>query len=151
MSTASVPSTLRIGDLARLAGTKPRTIRYYEEIGLLETESTRRSGSHRTYTEQDLERLRDVMRMRELLGVSLEELKTLLAAEEARAALRSELQRDDIGPERRRALLVEALGHIDRQIELVRRRAAELGKLDADLAERRRLVKRRLRDLDEAQ
>ncbi len=87
---------LRIGDVARLAGTTPRTIRYYEEIGLLERGAQRASGSHRLYSEHDVERLREVIRLRELLNVSLEELKTLLAAEEARAQLRSELSREDV-------------------------------------------------------
>ena len=66
------------------------------------------------------------MRLKDLLGVSLEELKTLLAAEEARAEVRAQLRRDDVIPERRRELLSEALGHVDRQLELVRRRASEL-------------------------
>ncbi len=142
--------TLRIGDVARLAGTTPRTIRYYEEIGLLESGSERPSGSHRLYSEHDVERLREVIRLRELLNVSLDELKTLLAAEEARAQLRSELQRDDVAPDRRRDLLHEALGHIEQQLALVRRRADELAKLEAELAEKRRKVKRRLRDLANA-
>jgi len=141
--------TLRIGDLARRAGTTPRTIRYYEEIGLLEEASSRPSGSHRLYSEQDLERLREVMRLRELLGVSLDELKTLLAAEEARAELRTQLRRDDVAPECRRELLNEALGHIERQLALVRRRAGELAKLEAELADKRRLVRKRLRELAE--
>jgi len=139
--------TLRIGDVARVAGTTPRTIRYYEEIGLLESGAERPSGSHRLYSEHDVERLREVIRLRELLNVSLDELKTLLAAEEARAQLRTELQREDVQPERREALLEEALGHIEQQLELVRRRADELAKLEAELAEKRRKVKRRLREL----
>ncbi len=143
--------TLRIGDVARLAGTTPRTIRYYEEIGLLESGSERASGSHRLYSEHDVERLREVIRLRELLNVSLDELKTLLAAEEARAQLRSELQRDDVEPARRRDLLHEALGHIEQQLALVRRRAEELAKLEAELSEKRRKVKRRLRDLANGQ
>ena len=64
------------------------------------------------------------MRLKELLGVSLEELKTLLSAEEARAEVRAQLRRDDVDAARRRELLDEALGHIDRQLELVRHRAA---------------------------
>ena len=140
---------LRIGDVARLVGTTPRTIRYYEEIGLLEGAAQRPSGSHRLYSEQDLERLREVMRLRELLGVSLDELKTLLAAEEARAELRTQLRRDDVAPECRRELLNEALGHIERQLGLVRRRAGELAKLEAELADKRRLVRKRLRELAE--
>ncbi len=100
--------TLRIGDLARLAGTTARTIRYYEEIGLLPDGTARMAGSHRLYDDGDLERLREVMRLKSLLGVSLDELKELIAAEDARAALRSELSRGDVEPDRRRALLIEA-------------------------------------------
>jgi DNA-binding transcriptional MerR regulator len=144
--TGTAP-TLRIGDVARLVGTTPRTIRYYEEIGLLAESEIRRSGSHRLYSDTDVERLREVMRLKDLLGVSLDELKTLLAAEEARAQLRSELRRDDVAPARRGELLGEALGHIERQLELVRRRSGELAKLEAELAEKRRRVRRLLREL----
>ena len=86
------------------------------------------------------------MRLKELLGVSLEELKTLLAAEEARAAVRAELRREDVDRERRRELLTEALGHIDRQLELVRRRAGELAKLESELHETRKRVRRKIRE-----
>jgi DNA-binding transcriptional MerR regulator len=142
------PGPLRIGDVARLVGTTPRTIRYYEEIGLLPEAPARASGKHRVYTTAEVERLREVMRLRDLLGVSLDELKTLLAAEEARAAVRAELRREDVDPKRRRALLSEALGHIDRQLELVRRRAAELGRLQDELGETRKRVRRKIRELD---
>ncbi len=144
------PDSLRIGDVARLVGTTPRTIRYYEEIGLLAEAPARPSGRHRIYTQAEVERLREVMRLKELLGVSLEELKTLLTAEEARAEVRAQLRREDVDPERRRELLSEALGHIDRQLELVRRRAAELEKLQEELCETRKRVRRKIRGLDAA-
>jgi MerR family transcriptional regulator, repressor of the yfmOP operon len=140
--------TLRIGDLARLAGTTARTIRYYEEIGLLPDGGLRMAGSHRLYDHADLERLREVMRLKSLLGVSLDELKELLAAEDARAALRSELSRDDVEPDRRRALLIEAQDLLERQLELVRLRAADLGRLEADLADRLGRVHARLAEID---
>jgi DNA-binding transcriptional MerR regulator len=140
--------SLRIGDVARLADTTPRTIRYYEEIGLLPQAPARPSGRHRLYTHAEVDRLREVMRLKHLLGVSLEELKTLLSAEEARANVREQLRRDDVHPERERELLSESLGHIDRQLELVRRRAGELAKLEQELCETRRRVKRRLREQD---
>ena len=139
---------LRIGEMARLAGTTPRTIRYYEEIGLLAPAPARASGRHRTYTPQEVERLREVMRLKDLLGVSLEELRTLLAAEEARAEVRAQLRREDVDPARRRELLREALGHLDRQLDLVRRRAAELGKLERELSDTRKRVRRKIRELD---
>jgi MerR family transcriptional regulator, repressor of the yfmOP operon len=141
-------ANLRIGDVARLVGTTPRTIRYYEEIGLLEEAPARPSGRHRIYTQSEVERLREVMRLRDLLGVSLEELKTLLTAEEARAEVREQLRREDVDPQRRRELLLEALGHIDRQLALVRHRADELAKLQDELSETRKRVRRKVRELD---
>jgi MerR family transcriptional regulator, repressor of the yfmOP operon len=140
--------SLRIGDVARLVGTTPRTIRYYEEIGLLPEPRSRAARAHRTYSQEEVERLREVMRLKQLLGLSLEELGTLLAAEEARAAVRAQLRREDVAPGRRHELLGEALGHIDRQLELVRRRAAELAKLESELTETRRRVRRKLREWD---
>jgi DNA-binding transcriptional MerR regulator len=139
---------LRIGDVARLVETTPRTIRYYEEIGLLPEAPARPAGQHRLYTQAEVERLREVMRLKNLLGVSLEELKTLLAAEEARAEVRAQLRREDVEDSRRRELLGEALGHIDRQLELVRHRAAELERLERELCETRKRVKRRIREQD---
>ncbi|MEA2314410.1 MAG: MerR family transcriptional regulator, repressor of the yfmOP operon [Solirubrobacteraceae bacterium] len=139
---------LRIGDVARIVGTTPRTIRYYEEIGLLAQAPARRSGGHRTYTAAEVERLREIMRLRDLLGITLDELRALLAAEDARAEVRAQLRRDDVDPARRRELLTEALGHIDRQLELVRRRAAELAKLQDELSETRKRAKRKIRELD---
>lgn len=144
----STGESLRIGDVARLVGTTPRTIRYYEEIGLLAEAPARPSGGHRLYTQSEVDRLREVMRLKELLGLSLEELRTVLAAEEARAEVRAQLKREDVDPTRRRELLVEAAGHIDRQLELVRHRAAELAKLKEELCETRKRVKRRIRELD---
>src|SRR3954467_11539443 len=131
---------MRIGHVARMVGTTPRTIRYYEEIGLLEASGPPRpSGAHPEYTEVDVERLREILRFKDLLGVSLEELRALMAAEDARRAIRAEFRRTD-DPKRRHRLLEEAAGHLDRQLELVRRRSAELEELEGDLAERRQRV-----------
>jgi MerR family transcriptional regulator, repressor of the yfmOP operon len=147
-SVAARGESLRIGDVARLVGTTPRTIRYYEEIGLLPEAPSRPSGRHRAYTHAEVERLREVMRLKDLLGVSLEELKTLLTAEEARAEVRAQLRREDVGAPLRRELLGEALGHLDRQLELVRHRSAEMAKLEEELFETRQRVRRKIREID---
>jgi MerR family transcriptional regulator, repressor of the yfmOP operon len=143
-------SSLRIGEVAKLVGTTPRTIRYYEEIGLLPEAAARPSGQHRAYTQAEVERLREVMRLKHLLGVTLEELKTLLSAEEARAAVRAQLRRDHVPAQRRRQLLEEAQGHIDRQLQLVENRQGELAKLREELCQTRKRVRRRLRELEGA-
>jgi MerR family transcriptional regulator, repressor of the yfmOP operon len=137
----------RIGDLAKLTGTTPRTIRYYEEIGLLASEEKREPGAHRTFSEEDLERLRELLRMRELLGLSLEELRELMAAESARASLRREWHEGIEDPVRQRQVLEQAAGHIDSQLELLRGRRDEIEKLTGELEARRRRVRDRLRSV----
>lgn len=139
---------LRIGDVAKLAGTTPRTIRYYEEIGLLPAVDGREPGAHRTYAEADVERLTELLRLKDLLGVTLEELKELVEAEGARAALRREWQEGVEDPVRRRQILDESLGHIAHQLELVRRRRDEIASLESELLAKRKRVRALLRELD---
>ena len=134
---------LRIGEVARLTGTTTRTIRYYEEIGLLPPTPQRQAGAHRLYGEAEVARLREILRLTELLGVSLDELREVLEAETARAALRDEWRSGDVGDDRRREILGEALEHVDRQLALVERRREEIASLEAELrAKRERLLAR---------
>src|SRR5512140_3216776 len=102
MNTAT--DTLRIGEVAERTGTTARTIRYYEEIGLLPTPAGHEKGRHRVYTLADVERLEEVLRLRAALGVSLEELRELVEREEARADLRREFHAADDPGDRRRIL-----------------------------------------------
>ncbi len=146
VATAAAPDrTLRIGELAELTGTTPRTIRYWEEVGLLGTGVQRPEGKHRWYTQADVERVSEIVRLRDLLGLSLEQLSSLLEAESARAHLRDELRQTDAPAERRR-ILEQLLGHITGQLELVRGRLSELDELARELDEKQRLVRQRIRD-----
>jgi DNA-binding transcriptional MerR regulator len=143
--SATAERPLRIGELAELTGTTPRTIRYYEEIGLLGGGAERVQGKHRCYTEADVERVREIVRLRDLLGLSLEQLSQLLEAESARAHLRREYQETE-APDERRRILEQALEHIGTQLGLVRSRLEELTKLAGELEERQKVVKQRIRE-----
>jgi DNA-binding transcriptional MerR regulator len=136
---------VRIGQVALRSGVTPRTIRYYEELGLLPA-SDREQGKHRTYTETDIERLKEVTRLRDLLGLSLDELRSVVVAEAVRADARRRYHESE-SPDDRRSALEEALPHLDMQIGLVRRRAAELKELENDLVDRRKRALRALRQL----
>lgn len=137
--------TLRIGEIAERSGVTPRTIRYYEELGLL-PRSERELGKHRSYTEADVDRVRELKRLRDLLGLSLDELGAMLVAEDSRADVRRRYAATD-SPDEQRALLEEALPHIETQIELVRRRIVALQELETELVEKRKKVLRRRREL----
>ena len=137
---------MRIGEVAERTGLTPRTIRYYEEIGLLQIPPARRKGAHRAYEEPDVERLAELTRLRDLLNLSLDELKQLVEAEEARAAIRERFHATDSDAERLR-LLDAALPHVDTQIGLVRHRIEELKHLEAELVDKRKSILARRREL----
>jgi DNA-binding transcriptional MerR regulator len=140
---------LRIGDVAKLAGVTPRTIRYYEEIGLLPAPDAREPGAHRSYAPAEVERLIELIRLKNLLGVSLDGLKDLVEAEDNRAALRREWHEGVEDPVRRREILESLDRHAQRQLELVRARRDEIAALEAELLERRGRIRRRRRELDD--
>lgn len=141
--SATRERVLRIGEVAELTGTTPRTIRYYEEIGLLPESQQRAQGQHRCYTAADVERINDVVRLRNLLGLSLEQLSQLLEAESARAELRREYEQAE-DPAQRRRILEQGLGHIATQLELVRSRCHELQELERELVDKQQRIAARL-------
>lgn len=65
----------QIGELANLLELSPRTIRYYEEIGLLNSVK-RIEGGKRIYTDKDFQRLRFITRLKHL-GLTLSEMLEL--------------------------------------------------------------------------
>jgi DNA-binding transcriptional MerR regulator len=136
---------IRIGEVAERTGVTPRTIRYYEEIGLLDS-SERRKGEHRLYEQADVDRLLELTRLRDLLNLSLEELKQLVEAEVARSAIRRRFEATESDSERLQ-LLDAALPHVDMQLELVRRRMRELELLEGELVEKRKRILARRREL----
>ncbi|QUC01957.1 MULTISPECIES: MerR family transcriptional regulator [Cellulosimicrobium] len=77
----------QIGEVAERTGLSLRTIRYYEEVGLI-TPSARSHGGFRLYTESDIARLMLVKRMKPL-DFSLEEMRDLLS-------VLDDLERDDV-------------------------------------------------------
>jgi DNA-binding transcriptional MerR regulator len=139
-------TALRIGEVAERVGVTPRTIRYYEERGLLGSGSEREKGSHRTYAETDVARLQELIRLRDLLGLTLEELVELAEAEEARAALRGRWAEDPSDEERLR-IVEEAVKHVERQLALVRGRQATLEEFAAELEAKLSRLRRRRRQL----
>jgi DNA-binding transcriptional MerR regulator len=137
----------RIGELARRAGSTPRAVRYYEELGLL-PERGRARGGHRLYDATDEARLKDLLHIKELLGLSLSDLRAWSEAESARAALRERWNSGDSAEaETRRAIVQEALPHIETQIALVASRRAALEALEDELAEKRRRMREILLEL----
>jgi DNA-binding transcriptional MerR regulator len=132
----------RIGEVAERVGITTRTIRYYEELGLLGAAAARAKGAHRLYTEADITRLEELLRLRDLLGLTLEELVALTEAEEARAALRNQWAESASDSERAR-IVEAAIPLLERQLDLVRTRQQKLADFADELTEKLRSLHRR--------
>ncbi len=72
---ATIVGRYRIGELAQHVGLTERTIRYYEELGLLESVK-RLEGGTRVYTDDDVRRLKFVRKLK-ALGLTLQEMLEL--------------------------------------------------------------------------
>jgi DNA-binding transcriptional MerR regulator len=86
---------LQIGDVAKQVGLSLRTVRFYEEAGLL-TPAKRSPGGFRLYDDDTVDRLQLIKRMKPL-GFTLDEIRALLQ-------VRDELASPDLQPERRTEL-----------------------------------------------
>jgi len=136
----------RIGEVAERVGVTTRTIRYYEELGLLGAGTDRAKGKHRLYTEEDVARLQELIRLRDLLGLTLEELVALTEAEEARAVLRSEYA--ETTSDRERLRIVEAaIPIVTQQLELVHKRQAAVTEFADELDGKLQLLRKRRSEL----
>jgi DNA-binding transcriptional MerR regulator len=91
---------VQIGEVAERTGLSLRTIRYYEEVGLV-TPSSRTTGGFRLYSELDVSRLQLVKRMKPL-DFSLEDMRELLG-------VLDDLEDGDLTPQQR----VDLLGRLD--------------------------------------
>ena len=78
---ASSKELARVGEVAERLGVSPRTIKYYEELGLVEPEA-RSPGGFRLYGEEDVLRLERILRMKGM-GYSLAAIRELLAVRDA--------------------------------------------------------------------
>ena len=150
MSTQTEKRRYRIGEVAERAGVTTRTIRYYEELGLLARAGERTKGAHRVYNDADITRLQELIRLRDELGLTLEELVELAEAEEARAALRDQYAESATDNERSR-IVDEALSLAERQLDLVRVRQRRLAQFAGELSEKVQSIRERKLELEQKQ
>jgi DNA-binding transcriptional MerR regulator len=134
--TDSEPALYRIGEVAERAGVTPRTLRYYQEVGLLDP-SGKSPGGTRRYSESDVARLLRIIELRNVMGFDLERIREILQAEDRLAELREEA-RQDVSPKRRREIVAEAIELNDRMQQQVREKVVVLegflGELEATAA-----------------
>lgn len=151
-SVPAVPSDepyLQIGEVAERTGVTQRTLRFYEEKGLLKP-PTRMEGGFRLYSEADIQRVERIRRLQQLLGFSLAEIKEMVEAEEVKMQLRAEY-RPDAALSQKRAQLLRAIEVTERQYDLIRQKAAGLAEMQSKLEERLATFRGWLEQIDAAQ
>ncbi len=127
MTDTAPASTMHIGELAERTGLSTRTVRHYDDVGLLHP-TGRTEGGFRLYSDDDLQRLLVIRRMKPL-GYSLEQMAELLGILDGlqtadgpeRDRLQTELDAYVADTEDRRAKLARNLDWADEFLGILRR------------------------------
>lgn len=101
-----------IDQVAAQTGLTKRTLRYYEEVGLLPP-TGRTEGNYRRYSDEDIHRLEHIKKLRDLLGFSLADIRAMLEVDDERGILKEAYQHETEAAAR--------IAQLDRGDELIRR------------------------------
>ncbi|MHB8514600.1 MAG: MerR family transcriptional regulator [Dehalococcoidia bacterium] len=138
---------LQIGEVAERTGVTQRTLRFYEEKGLLKPPS-RLDGGFRLYSEDDVKRVEQIKRLQTLLGFTLADIKEMVEAEEVKMQLRAEYRKDAEISERR-AKIARAIEVTERQVAVVDQKLAALQEMKASLEQKLTAYRGWVAQLDE--
>ncbi len=127
----STEARYSIGEVAKRADVSTRTLRYYQELGLLDPSGASQGGNRR-YSEADVVRLQRILELRNVMGFDLERIGEILAAEDRLDEMRAEAKRG-VSTKRRREILAEAIEIDERLREQVAAKMAVLKSFDDDL------------------
>ena len=138
----------QIGEVAERTGVTQRTLRFYEERGLI-SPTDRLEGGFRLYSRHDIERVALIKKLQELLGLSLAEIKEMVDAEQLRAQIRATFRPDRELPARRERvqLVIDATR---RQLEIVEHKSQQLTEMRGELRERLGALEKRAGEIEEA-
>jgi MerR family transcriptional regulator, thiopeptide resistance regulator len=145
----SQPVVFRIGEVAKLTELTTRTLRYWEEVGLVNPTSYGSNGERR-YSRADMSRVARIRDLQKLLGFSLAEVRVVLDTEEVDVLdrVKSEFRSGDPDPARQRALLDEAIAANDQLLARLDDTLARIAAFRAGRAESAQRLRTRLKALE---
>jgi DNA-binding transcriptional MerR regulator len=146
----SAPVVLRIGQVAKLTGLTTRTLRYWEELGLIKP-SGHRGKAERLYSQTDMARVTRIRELQELLGFSLAEVRVVLDTEDVEVLdrVRSEYRWGEAGPDRRRQLLDDAIEANDKLLIRLDNTLTRIGAFRDERAAKALRLREERRGMDE--
>ncbi len=105
---------LTVEAVSQELGITPRTLRYYEQVGLI-SPTARTSGGHRLYNQSTVNLLGQILRLKDNLGISLQEIQEIIAAEESLKELRRTFH-ENVQTTETQKLLVERYINVLREL-----------------------------------
>ena len=138
---------LQIGEVAERTGVTQRTLRFYEEKGLLRPPS-RMEGGFRLYSEADVKRVEKIRSLQNLLGTSLADIKEMVDAEEVLRELRAQFN-PEAGLSEKRRQLEKAIEVTRAQYTIVKQKTEQMREMESQIEERLALFDRWSAELDE--
>jgi DNA-binding transcriptional MerR regulator len=138
----------QIGEVAERTGVTQRTLRFYEEKGLLRPPE-RMEGGFRLYSDADVDRISSIRNMQSLLGLTLAEIREMVEADELRAQIRATFRPDRELPARLKRVetIIDATR---RQLAIVEHKLEALTEMRQELSERIASTEERRRQIIEA-
>ncbi|MEE6451533.1 MerR family transcriptional regulator [Gottfriedia acidiceleris] len=110
----------KIDEVAKECGLTKRSIRYYEEIGLI-SPPERSEGGFRLYSDLHIERLKKIMDVRDVLGFSLQEVQEYMAISEAFEEFRLQYRenKEKMNEDERKEKLLGAEAILAQQLKMI--------------------------------
>lgn len=141
-------SYMQIGEVSERTGLTQRTLRFYEEKGLLDSPS-RMEGGFRLYSEDDVQRIEHIVQLKNLLGFSLAEIKLMVDAESELDEIKAVLRQESL-VSTKLARAEKALELIEGQAALIDQKIEQLQQLRARWQRRLEHYRTHYRDLENA-
>src|SRR5215203_5339716 len=140
---------MQIGEIAERTGLTQRTLRFYEERGLLQP-ATRLDGGFRLYTQDDLRRIERIASFRNVLKLSIPETKRMIEAEEAISEI-GQQARQESDVEAKRQQLLQAVELLEREEHLLNEKIEQLQVLGSEWRAKLERYRQRLDQLDKTE
>lgn len=138
----------KIEEVAKRTKLTKRTIRYYEEVGLIDAPK-RTQGGIRLYTDEDVEKIEKLVLIRDVLGFSLEELQKYMAYQKVIDQLRNEYRTAE-ELKAKKSTLLEIVNGIREEKKLIDEKLTRMLKFKQELDQYEERVQQALRSMDSA-
>ncbi|MEH7402364.1 MULTISPECIES: MerR family transcriptional regulator [Bacillaceae] len=135
----------KIDEVAKECGLTKRSIRYYEEIGLI-SPPERSEGGFRLYSDLHIERLKKIMNVRDVLGFSLQEVQEYMAIGEAFEEFRLQYRenKEKMNDDERKENLLGAEAILAQQLKMIDEKLKKMNDIRDEMNEMYQRVKNAL-------